>query len=68
MRWLALWLLLTLIQVAGWAAVRLIFGQPLALSSETLAHFALLPPAQILALAVLRLFRHPRSGPPPARP
>jgi hypothetical protein len=57
MRWLALWLLLTLVQVAGWAAVRLAFGEPLAVTSETLAHFGLLPPVQILALAVLRLFR-----------
>lgn len=65
MRWLALWLLLTLVQVAGWAAVRLAFREPLSVTAETLAHFALLPPAQILALAVLRLFRAApeRSGP-----
>jgi hypothetical protein len=61
MRWLALWLLLTVTQIAGWAVVRLAFATPFDLSPETLAHFALLPPAQILALALLRLYRkaHP---------
>ncbi len=59
MRWIALWLVLTAAYAAGWLVTKLCFGEPPQVTPETLAHLTLVPPAQTLALAVLRIFRRP---------
>lgn len=62
MRWIALWLLLTGVHVAGWAVARQVSGGgsegkwlP---GAETLVHFAVVPPMQVLALWVVATVRH----------
>ena len=68
MRWIALWLLLTAVHVAGWAVARQVSGRSLKPGAETLAHFALVPPVQLLALwvvaAVRQAQRDQRAGTP----
>jgi hypothetical protein len=59
MRWIALWLFLTVTYAAGWLVTRLCLGEPLQATPEALAHLAFVPPAQVLALAMLRIFRRP---------
>lgn len=60
MRWLALWLILTCVYVAGWAVSRWVAGGGWALTPETLLHFALVPPVQVLSLWVVAAARQPR--------
>lgn len=60
MRWLALWLLLTATLLAGTLATGLALGRGLALDRETLAHLAVIPAVQALALWVVRFVR--RAG------
>lgn len=60
MRWLALWLLLILTYAAGWALTRLLLGGFLVADHEALAHFVAIPFIQLLALAVLRVYRKPQ--------
>lgn len=64
MRWIALWLLLTCVHVAGWAVARHFAGGgsegkwlP---GAETLVHFAVVPPVQLLALWVVATVRQAR--------
>lgn len=72
MRWLVLWLLLTAIQALGWLASRLLPapGTPWG-RAEDLAHLAIVPLVQALALAVVAAVRRraalPDDGalPPP---
>jgi hypothetical protein len=60
-RWLALWLLLTSVYFLGWAASRwLAGGGDWTLTAETLAHLALVPPVQVLALWIVAAARQPR--------
>jgi hypothetical protein len=56
-RWIALWLLLTGAHVAGWAIARQVSGSSLRPGAETLAHFLLVPPVQLLALWVVASVR-----------
>ena len=58
MRWIALWLLLTGAHVASWAVVRKASGGNLMPGAETLVHFAVVPPVQLLALWVVATVRH----------
>ena len=60
MRWIALWLLLTGAYVAGWAVARQISGGSLLPGAETLIHFAVVPPVQLLALWVVAAARQAR--------
>lgn len=60
MRWIALWLLLTGAHVAGWAAARQVSGGSLMPDPETLVHFAVVPPVQLLALWVVATVRQAR--------
>jgi hypothetical protein len=62
MRWLAIWLLLTLTYAAGWLASGWLLGGPLRLSREVLAHFAVVPLAQVAALALVAALRKSRSS------
>ena len=57
MRWIALWLLLTGAHVAGWAVARQASGGALMPDAETLVHFAVVPPVQLLALWVVAAVR-----------
>ncbi len=57
MRWIALWLLLTGVHVAGWAVARQVSGGNLKPGGETLVHFAVVPPVQLLALWVVATVR-----------
>ena len=57
MRWIALWLLLTGAHVAGWAVARQVSGGGLMPGAETLVHFAVVPPVQLLALWVVATVR-----------
>lgn len=57
MRWVTLWLVLTVVYAAGWLITRLCLGEALQITPEALAHLAFVPPVQTLALAVLRVFR-----------
>jgi hypothetical protein len=57
-RWIALWLLLTGAHVAGWAVARQVSGGNLNPGAETLVHFAVVPPVQLLALWVVATVRH----------
>ena len=56
-RWIALWLLLTGAHVAGWAVARQASGGNLRPGAETLVHFAVVPPVQLLALWVVATVR-----------
>lgn len=58
MRWIALWLLLTGAHVAGWAVARQLSGGSLVPGAETLVHFAVVPPVQLLALWIVAVVRH----------
>lgn len=63
MRWIALWLLLTATLLLGWLASELLAGgevRGLAQDGEALAHLAVIPAAQALALWVVRFVR--RAG------
>lgn len=60
MRWIALWLLLTGVHLAGWALSRWITGGAWAPTPETLVHLAAVPPVQVLALWVVAMARQPR--------
>ena len=60
MRWIAIWLLLTGAHVAGWAVARKVSGESLKPGEETLVHFALVPPVQLLALWVVATVRQAR--------
>ncbi|HET9227588.1 MAG TPA: hypothetical protein VFR31_13030 [Thermoanaerobaculia bacterium] len=60
MRWIALWLLLTGAYVAGWAVARQVSGGSLLPGTETLVHFAVVPPVQLLALWVVATARQAR--------
>lgn len=60
MRWITLWLLLTGAHVAGWAVVRQSSGRSLKPGTETLVHFAVVPPVQLLALWVVATVRQAR--------
>lgn len=62
MRWIALWLLLTGVYVAGWALARWASGGALAPDAETLVHFALVPPVQLVALWVVATVRQPNKN------
>jgi hypothetical protein len=57
-RWIAIWLLLTGAHVAGWAVARQASGGSLKPEAETLVHFAVVPPVQLLALWVVATVRH----------
>lgn len=59
-RWIALWLLLTGAHVAGWAVARTAAGGNLRPGAETLVHFAVVPPVQLLALWVVATVRQAR--------
>jgi len=59
-RWIAIWLLLTGAHVAGWAVARRGAGGSLKPGEETLVHFALVPPVQLLALWVVATVRQAR--------
>jgi hypothetical protein len=61
-RWLGLWVVLTLAYAAGWAAARLC-GQSGASTVEELAALGAVPLVQLVALAVLVATRR-RPGPP----
>ena len=63
-RWIALWLLLTCVHVAGWAVARQVSGGgsegkwlP---GAETLVHFAVVPPVQVLSIWVVATVRQAR--------
>jgi hypothetical protein len=56
-KWLVVWLLLTGTYVAVWALSQLWAGGRWDVSSETLAHFALVPLIQTAALAGVALVR-----------
>jgi hypothetical protein len=56
-RWIALWLLLTGAHVAGWAVARQASGGILMPDAETLVHFAVVPPEQLLALWIVATVR-----------
>jgi hypothetical protein len=60
MRWLVLWLLLTVTLFAGTQAIGLALGCGWALDRETLAGLAVIPAVQVLALRVVRFVR--RAG------
>lgn len=60
MRWIALWLLLTLTLLAGILAIELALGRNPALDRETLAYLAVIPVIQALALGAVRFVR--RAG------
>lgn len=60
MRWIALWLLLTGAHVAGWAVARRASGGSLKPGTETLVHFAVVPPVQLFALWVVATVRQSR--------
>lgn len=60
MRWIALWLVLTCAYVAGWAVARWAAGGGWTPSPETLVHFVVVPPVQVLALWVVAMARQPR--------
>lgn len=57
MRWLVLWFLLTLTYALGWTGIRLVLGEPLEITAQALWHLATIPVAQLLALALLRVYR-----------
>lgn len=60
MRWIALWLLLTGVYLAGWALSRWVTGGSWEPTAETLVHLAVVPPVQVLALRVVAAVRQPR--------
>jgi len=70
MRWLVLWLLLAVTQAMGWLASRLLPVLPAGGTAwgraEDLAHLAVIPLVQALALAVVANVR--RRPPPGALP
>jgi len=55
MRWLAVWLLLTLTYAAGWLASGWLPGSRF--SAEVLAHLAAVPLVQVAALALVAALR-----------
>ena len=61
MRWLVVWLLLTGTQALGWLVSRLLPGA--GAPGEDLAHLAVIPLVQAVALAVVAAVR--RHAPPP---
>jgi hypothetical protein len=73
MRWLILWLLLTVVQALGWLASRLLLpaspsGGAAWVRAEDLAHLAVIPLVQALALAVVAAARRrPPTAPSPHR-
>jgi hypothetical protein len=62
LRWLAVWLLLAGIYAAGWLLSQGFAGSGGTSPGEALAHFAAIPAAQTLALAVVAAVR--RQGGP----
>jgi hypothetical protein len=57
MKWLAIWLLLTGIYLAGWVLCAWLLGTGTAVDRESLAHLAAVPLAQTAALWALGAFR-----------
>lgn len=57
MRWIALWLLLTCVYLAGWAFSRWATGGGWTPTPENLVHLAVVPPVQVLALWVVATVR-----------
>jgi hypothetical protein len=58
MRWLAIWLFLTMAWVAGWAVSRMVLGADGGPTRrETVAHLIVVPLAQVAALRALSAFR-----------
>ena len=57
MRWLAVWLLLTGVYLAGQLATPLLFGGRFQYSREDLVHLAAVPPVEVVALWVVAWVR-----------
>jgi hypothetical protein len=62
MRWLAVWLLLTGVYFAGQLATPLLTGGGWRYNRESLAHLAVVPLIQVVALRVVALVRRSRRG------
>ncbi len=57
MRWLLIWLLLTVTWTAGWAVARWLQGGGWAVGGETAAYLIAVPLAQLAALRAISAFR-----------
>lgn len=63
MRWLAVWLVLTGVFLAGQLVVPLLTGGSWSYTREDLAHLATIPLAQVAAIWIVTLVRRHSRGP-----
>ena len=64
MRWLAVWLFLTVAWVAGWAVAQAALGPGWRFTRETAVHMMAVPLAQVVALWGVSRFRRMFRDPP----